>query len=447
MWVEKYRPKSLEEYNLNAPIKKNIEKWMTDFQKKKPKASNCLLLHGPPGSGKTTLANIILRSNGYDTLEYNASDFRTPKIIREKIADSIGKKNIMSMMCMKKQTIGIIMDEVDGMGLGFNELLKVIFPKNGPIDTPFICITNTVDKKILNLKKKAAYIKFPDVNKFNLEKVAKKILKRENIEYDHEILNYIIKKAQNDYRRLIIMLEYTYNKAEKPQTIEQVEELLKNYDKKNVNNTYFEAVEALLGKYDPGSVDKHYETSKSLVPMIMYENFIPYIQQNKLDDKETKRENILKIYEYFSDADMFDYSVMVNQNLELDQYNSVFKCMAPSYIVNSMKRKSYNSFNNLSFSTLLNKMSLEYSNVKSDNLLKKKIFSLSNTNMMWCFATIFLTLYLDNNIDELKELVRSYNLVPDDIDKLGRYLPSESADLMSLDTRKKIKNLLFVNEI
>ena len=214
-----------------------------------------------------------------------------------------------------------------------------------------------------------------------------------------------------------------------------------------MNNTYFEAVEALLGKYDPDSVDKHYETSKSLVPMIMYENFIPYIQQNKLDDKETKRENILKIYEYFSDADMFDYSVMVNQNLELDQYNSIFKCMAPSYIVNSMKRKSYNSFNNLSFSTLLNKMSLEYSNVKSDNLLKKKIFSLSNTNMMWCFATIFLTLYLDNNIDELKELVSSYNLVPDDIDKLGRYLPSESADLMSLNTRKKIKNLLFVNEI
>ena len=65
-------------------------------------------------------------------LEYNANDFRTPKIIREKIADSIGKKNIMSMMCMKKQTIGIIMDEVDGIGLGFNELLKVIFSQKQP---------------------------------------------------------------------------------------------------------------------------------------------------------------------------------------------------------------------------------------------------------------------------------------------------------------------------
>lgn len=447
MWVEKYRPSTLEDYVIIPNIKKNIEKWITDFQKKKPKASNCLLLHGPPGSGKTTLANIILRSYGYDTIEYNASDFRTPKIIRDKISDSIGKKNIMSIMCQKKQTIGIIMDEVDGIGLGFNELMKVIFPKKGMLDTPFICITNTLDKKILNLKKKATYIKFPDVNKFNLEKVAKKILTKENIEYDYEILNYIIKKSQNDYRRLIILMEYTFNKKEKPQSIEQVEELLKNYDKKNVSNTYFDAVEALLGKYDPDSADNHYETSKSLVPMILYENFIPYIQQNKLDDKETKKENILKIYEYYSQADLFDYSVMVNQNMELDQYNTVFKCQAPSYIVNSMKKKNYNSFNNLNFSTLLNKMSLEYSNVKSDNLLKKKIFSLSNTNMMWCFSTIFLMLYLNNEIDKLKELVSSYNLIPDDIDKLGRYLPAESAELMSLDTRKKMKQLLFVNEI
>ena len=67
------------------------------------------------------------------------------------------------------------------------------------------------------------------------------------------------------------------------------------------------------------------------------------------------------------------------------------------FIINSMDKKP-NSFNNLNYSTMLNKMSLEFNNVKTDNSLKTKLFNISNTNCMWDFAKLFFNLYKVGNI-------------------------------------------------
>ena len=195
-----------------------------------------MLLHGPPGTGKTTVANLLLKSYGFDVLEYNASDIRTPKLIKDKIADSVGKRNILSVMCHKKQEIGIIMDEVDGMGQGLSELMKLIFPKKKTDKrdhfTPFICICNTLDKKLTELKTKSTYVKFTVASVPNLTKIARSILQKEEIEVDDmTIIDIIVKKSQNDYRRLIILLEYVF--TQKDVSKNNVIQLLENYDKKN----------------------------------------------------------------------------------------------------------------------------------------------------------------------------------------------------------------------
>lgn len=79
-----------------------------------------LLLCGPPGLGKTTLAYVLARQAGYQVLEVNASDDRTANIVTERIRNALestslsmmGKKNGMS-----KPTC-VIIDEIDGSGGG-----------------------------------------------------------------------------------------------------------------------------------------------------------------------------------------------------------------------------------------------------------------------------------------------------------------------------------------
>jgi replication factor C small subunit len=79
LWVEKYRPTTLETYVGNETIKSKIEDYL------KQGSIQNLLLHGVAGTGKTTLAKLIVKNIDCDYLYINASDERGIDTIREKI--------------------------------------------------------------------------------------------------------------------------------------------------------------------------------------------------------------------------------------------------------------------------------------------------------------------------------------------------------------------------
>ena len=92
-----------------------------------------MLIYGPPGCGKTTLAYIILNKYKYDIIELNASELRKQKNMNDKLCDILHKQNILSLFQNKKTENAIIMDEIDGLTMGergtLNDLIKVMFPK------------------------------------------------------------------------------------------------------------------------------------------------------------------------------------------------------------------------------------------------------------------------------------------------------------------------------
>ena len=102
LWVDKYKPKKLDEILLPDKSISQIKEWITNFEKNKNKI---LLLHGPPGVGKTTLANIILNQYKYDTIEFNTEDVRNQKLIKEKLNEIFNKQNILSIMNKKKSQL------------------------------------------------------------------------------------------------------------------------------------------------------------------------------------------------------------------------------------------------------------------------------------------------------------------------------------------------------
>ena len=100
-WSEKYRPNNINDLYLSYDNKNKILKWIKDFKNKEKNFTNCLILHGPPGIGKTSLANIILESNDFDIIEFNSSDIKVKNIKKKK--DKInGNINILNFMCNKK---------------------------------------------------------------------------------------------------------------------------------------------------------------------------------------------------------------------------------------------------------------------------------------------------------------------------------------------------------
>ena len=78
-------PKKLDDIFLNSEDLKLIGNWMNDFKNKTKNYKNCLFLHGPPGIGKTTIASLILSHYNFEILEFNSSEVRSQKLIKERL--------------------------------------------------------------------------------------------------------------------------------------------------------------------------------------------------------------------------------------------------------------------------------------------------------------------------------------------------------------------------
>ena len=110
LWVEKYRPKTISDIIGNKEAKTTFIAWLKNKRRRK----KAVLLYGPAGIGKTTLASAAANQFGYSIIEMNASDTRTKKTINK-----IGKPatSYVSLDRFTSETKGniLFLDEVDGV--------------------------------------------------------------------------------------------------------------------------------------------------------------------------------------------------------------------------------------------------------------------------------------------------------------------------------------------
>jgi len=384
LWTEKYRPKVIEDLLISKDNLDKLHVWIKGFIKKKdPTVSNCLFLYGPPGCGKTSLAYIILNKYKYDIIELNASELRKQKDMNDKFNDILQKRNILSMFNNTTKENAIIMDEIDGLTTGergtLTDLIKIMFPKKNQLKSnpkyyrykqfnPFICISNTLDKKINEIKGKSVALTMNYPTHLQLEKLAKKILTQEKKSFNDKIIKEIVIHSQKDIRRLLTILDYIFNASNFKFNYKVCKELLDKFDKKTLDNTNFEAADNILSSY-LGIDDIYFNYSnKNIISIIIYENIINRILTKKrknITDLD-KFNDILHIYKNFSIGDVIDLNIYRNQHWNLNIYYCLYTCIESSYIINQ-KKSAFKNNTSLKFSTLLNKTSLEYLNVKFIN--------------------------------------------------------------------------------
>jgi len=200
LWVEKYRPKTIEDCILPDGIKATFQEYVN--RKEIPN----LLLSGSAGVGKTTIAKALCEEVGCDYIMINGSDESGIDVLRNKI------KNYASSMSLSGGRKVIIIDEADYLNPNstqpamrgaieeFASNCSFIFTcnfKNRIID-PIHSRCTVVDFKINGSKAKMAAQFFKRVEW---------ILKQEGVEYDKEVVAAVITKHFPDNRRILNELQ------------------------------------------------------------------------------------------------------------------------------------------------------------------------------------------------------------------------------------------------
>ena len=193
LWVEKYRPTTLEEYVGNETIKNKIADYL------KQGSIQNLLFHGVAGTGKTTLAKLITKNLNCDLLYINASDERGIDTIREKI---IPFASSMSFNDIKI----VILDEADYITPQAQATLRNTIESCSKT-TRFILTCNYLERIISPLQSRCQTFEIIPPSKDEVREKCESILTKENIGYLIKDVDKVINTHYPDIRKTINTLQ------------------------------------------------------------------------------------------------------------------------------------------------------------------------------------------------------------------------------------------------
>lgn len=196
--VERYRPTDLDRYVGNESIKKTFKKYIDE--------NDCqnVILHGSAGTGKTTLAKLLVKNIDCDYLYINASDERGVDTVRDKI---IGFASTASFKSIKI----IILDEADYLTHTAQATLRNVIEKFSRT-TRFIMTCNYLEMLSEPMQSRCHPIKIVPPSKGEVAKHLSWILGEESIMHTNADIKNLVNQSYPDIRKALEAIQmYTNN--------------------------------------------------------------------------------------------------------------------------------------------------------------------------------------------------------------------------------------------
>ena len=189
LFVEHYRPTKLDNYVGNENIKKVIKQYLDqdDIQN--------LCFYGPAGTGKTTLAKLIVKNLDCDYLYINASDERGIDTIRDKVTSFASTASFKSLKV-------VILDEADFLTINAQASLRNVI-ETFSRSTRFILTCNYIERIIDPLQSRCQTLKIVPPSKVEVAKHLAWILGEENISFIVDDIKNIVNQFYPDLRKML----------------------------------------------------------------------------------------------------------------------------------------------------------------------------------------------------------------------------------------------------
>lgn len=356
MWSEKYRPQIISDMVGNEEARVAITEWFVKWKK----GTKPLLLVGPPGIGKTTIAYLVAKQFGYDMIGLNASDVRSKSRLNEILMPVLGNVSVLG-------TPMIFVDEVDGIHGrgdygGASALVDILKEPTVPI---VLAANNDDSDKMKSIKKVVKTIQFKKIPPRLLRVYLENILKKQNAKLSPGSLIKVIDKSKGDIRSMINLtqsLETGFN----PQTDQSFERV----NVENGVNAFFKA----------NSIEEARSVlySMQIDPREKINAFYSSIITSELDTQ-----TLAKYLEIISTADMLFGRIMKTQNWRLLRYlnDTLIK------LYQNDDRIRYAKYN-LSW-PLLNRIRWDGAKIKSlSNIMARKLHLSSSSFVTLCLPYV-----------------------------------------------------------
>ena len=371
LWTVRYAPQQLTQICGNKAQVEKLQGWLRAFPKsqrakfKMPGKDGsgvfrAVIIHGPPGIGKTTAAHLVAKLEGYDIVESNASDTRSKKLVETGLKGVLSTTSLMGYFGgpgttdveASKKKLVLIMDEVDGMSAGDRGGVGALAAVCKKTQIPIILICN--DRKLPKMRPFdfATYdIPFRRPTVDMIRSRISTIAFREGLKIPPNVINALIEGSGADIRQVVNMIS-TAKLDTQTLSFDEGKDMSKAWEKHIVLKPW-DMVNKILGGglFNPASKttlnekQELYFNDHEFAPLMLQENYLgtnPARTNQFNDNPKLKKLQSLdlasKAADAISDGDLVDRMIHGSQqHWALMPTHAIFSFVRPaSFIYGSL---------------------------------------------------------------------------------------------------------------
>lgn len=367
LWTVRYAPQQVSQICGNKTAVEKLQRWLRAFPKNQrtkfvlpgPDASGtfrAVIIHGPPGIGKTTAAHLVAKLEGYDVVESNASDTRSKKMVESGLKGVLSTTSLLGYFGASgggeveasKKKLVLIMDEVDGMSAGDRGGVGALAAVCKKSQIPMILICN--DRKLPKMKPFDYCTYDLPFRRPTTDQIRSRIMTiayREKLEIPATVVNALIEGSGADIRQVVNMIS-TAKLDSQNMTFEEGKDMSKAWEKHIVLKPW-DMVSRILGGglFNPASKstlnDKQelYFNDHEFASLMLQENYLGTnpARTNQFNDNPrmkalAKLDLVSKAADAISDGDLVDRMIHGSQQQwSLMPTHAMFSFVRPASLV------------------------------------------------------------------------------------------------------------------